>query len=320
MLVVVTRKLPRAVEERMRALFDVELNATDRPLSQDELASAAARADVLVPTVTDRIDATVIERAGPRLRLLANFGVGVNHVDLRAAQARGIQVSNTPGVLTDATADIAMLLILAVTRRASAGERLLREGRFTGWTPTFHLGTSLRGKRLAVVGLGRIGQALARRARAFGLDIHYHNRQRVSRQTENELAASYEPDLDLLLAEADVVSLHCPLTPQTRHLFSSERLSRIRPSAYLVNTARGEIVDEAALAARLRSGALAGAGLDVYEAEPEVHPDLLGLDNVVLLPHLGSATEEARSAMGQKVIQNISALAAGEPLPDTVLP
>lgn len=318
MRVIVTRKLPEAVEQRMRELFEVELNLGDRPMSGEELSAAASRAEVLVPTVTDRIDANVLADAGPRLRLLANFGVGVNHIDLAAARARGLAVSNTPGVLTDATADIAMFLILAVTRRAFEGARLLAEGRFSGWAPTFHLGTSLRGKRLAVVGLGRIGQALARRARAFGLEVHYHNRSRVSRETEHELAATYWGDLDALLAEADIVSLHCPYTPATHHLLSAERLARLRPSAHLVNTARGEIVDEGALADLLRRGAVAGAGLDVFENEPAIHPGLVGIDRAVLLPHLGSATVEARTAMGEKVIQNILAFQAGEPLPDRV--
>lgn len=316
--VVVTRRLPAAVERQLRARFDVQLNENDLPMDLDALRAAVADARVLVPTVTDRIDASVIAAAGPQLGLIASFGVGFDHVDVAAARARGIAVTNTPGVLTDATADLALLLILAVTRRAFEGARLLAAGRFTGWTPTFHLGVSLGEKKLGIVGMGRIGRAVALRARAFGLSVGYHNRRRASLEVERELGASFEPDLDALLAESDIVTLHCPATPATRHLLSRERLRRMKPSAFLINTARGEVVDEEALADALERGQLAGAGLDVYEREPTVTPKLLGLPNVVLLPHLGSATQEARNAMGEKVMANIQAFFAGEPLPDRV--
>lgn len=316
--VVVTRRLPAAVERQLRARFDVQLNENDLPMDLDALRAAVADARVLVPTVTDRIDASVIAAAGPQLGLIASFGVGFDHVDVAAARARGIAVTNTPGVLTDATADLALLLILAVTRRAFEGARLLAAGRFTGWTPTFHLGVSLGEKKLGIVGMGRIGRAVALRARAFGLSVGYHNRRRASLEVERELGASFEPELDALLAESDIVTLHCPATPATRHLLSRERLRRMKPSAFLINTARGEVVDEEALADALERGQLAGAGLDVYEREPTVTPKLLGLPNVVLLPHLGSATQEARNAMGEKVMANIQAFFAGEPLPDRV--
>lgn len=316
--VVITRRLPAAVERQLRARFDVQLNENDLPMDLDALRAAVADARVLVPTVTDRIDASVIAAAGPQLGLIASFGVGFDHVDVAAARARGIAVTNTPGVLTDATADLALLLILAVTRRAFEGARLLAAGRFTGWTPTFHLGVSLGEKKLGIVGMGRIGRAVALRARAFGLSVGYHNRRRASLEVERELGASFEPDLDALLAESDIVTLHCPATPATRHLLSRERLRRMKPSAFLINTARGEVVDEEALADALERGQLAGAGLDVYEREPTVTPKLLGLPNVVLLPHLGSATQEARNAMGEKVMANIQAFFAGEPLPDRV--
>ncbi|HEY4264459.1 MAG TPA: D-glycerate dehydrogenase, partial [Micropepsaceae bacterium] len=301
-VVIVTRKLPDGVERELAARFHAELNASDTPMNAEVLKAAVARAGVLVPTVTDRIGPEIIAAAGPQLKLIANFGVGFNHIDVKAASARGIAVTNTPGVLTDATADIGMTLMLMVTRRAVEGSNLLHAGQFPGWCPTWLMGVSLRGKTLGIVGMGRIGEAMGLRASAFGMAIHYHNRKRVAPETENALGATYWPDLDAMLGAMDIVSIHAPYTPQTYHLFSAERIARMKPSAYLINTARGEIVDEAALADALASGRLAGAGLDVFEHEPKVHPTLLGLTNVALLPHLGSSTIEARTGMGNKVI------------------
>jgi glyoxylate reductase len=316
--VVVTRKLPEPVEARMLDLFEVKLNPADRPLSSTELIPLLQDAQVLAPTVSDRITAEVIAAAGPGLKLIANFGVGVDHIDLKAAAARGIKVSNTPGVLTDDTADIAMSLILACARRTGEAERVLRAGGFDGWRPTWMMGQKLSGKRLAIVGMGRIGQATARRARAFGMEIHYHNRSQLPDRAEMELGATWWPDLDAMLAEADVVSLSCPRTPQTFHLMSAKRIARLKPTAILVNTARGDVIDEAALAEALIEGRIAAAGLDVYEQEPRVHPRLLEAPNAVLYPHLGSGTIETRTAMGDKVIDNILAMVAGKPLPDEV--
>ena len=317
-LVVVTRRLPELIEREMSSRFNVRLNADDQPITAAVLKSRVESADVLVPTVTDRISRDIIEAAGPRLKLIANFGVGYNHIDVAAAAARGIAITNTPGVLTDATADIAMTLMLAVTRRAFEGAKLIETGGFTGWCPTWMMGVGLRGRKLGIVGMGRIGEAVARRSRAFGLEIHYHNRTRVPPALEQELAATYWPELDAMLPQMDIVSINCPYNPNTYHLFSAERLARIAPSAFLINTARGEIVDEAALADALAAGRLAGAGLDVFEHEPKVEAKLLTLNNVVLLPHLGSSTIEARTGMGHKVIANIAAFIAGEPLPDRV--
>jgi glyoxylate reductase len=318
MLVVVTRKLPEGIEREMRERFDARLNASDAPMDAAALKAAVATADVLVPTVTDRIGADIIAAAGSQLKLIANFGVGHNHIDIKAAAARGIAVTNTPGVLTDATADIAMTLMLMVTRRAIEGAKLLEAGKFAGWCPTWMMGVGLRGRKLGIAGMGRIGEAMAHRSRAFGLEIHYHNRKRVLPEVQRDLAATYWPDLDEMLPEMDIVSVNCPYTPDTYHLFSAKRLALLKPSAYLINTARGEIVDEAALADALSSGRLAGAGLDVFEREPKVEPKLLYLSNVALLPHLGSSTIEARTGMGKKVIANIAALAANQPLPDCV--
>jgi glyoxylate reductase len=318
--VVVTRKLPFAVEARMRELFDVELNADDLPMTREALASALARADVLAPTVTDRIDAELLARSGPNLQLIANFGAGFEHIDVAAANARGMVVTNTPGVLTEDTADIAMGLILAVSRRLVEGVKTLESGRFHGWTPTWMTGRRLRGKSLGIVGMGRIGQALARRARAFGLSIHYSNRRPIPTPAAEALEATYWESLDQMLAHMDVVSLNCPHTPGTYHLLSARRLKLMPAHAILINTARGSVVDEAALAERLAAGALGGAGLDVYENEPAVDPRLLNLPNVVLLPHLGSATDEGRAEMGDKVIINIKAFQDGHRPPDRVLP
>jgi glyoxylate reductase len=311
--VIVTRRLPEAVETRMSALFDVELNPADAPFGAARLAEAATRCDVLVPTVTDRIDGDLIGSAGKRLRLIASFGVGTDHVDLAAARARGIAVTNTPDVLTEDTADLVMALVLMAMRRLGEAERVLRAGRWTGWGPTDQLGRSLAGKALGIVGMGRIGQAVARRARAAGMRIHYHNRRPVAGDE-----ARYWPELDAMLAQMDVVSVNAPYGPETHHIIDRRRLALMRPDAWLVNAARGAIVDQDALIEALEAGAIAGAGLDVYPREPEVDPRLLALPNAVLLPHLGSATLETRTAMGEKVIANILAFTEGRPLPDRV--
>lgn len=317
--VLVTRRLPAATEVRLCELFDTVTNADDRPMAAAELAAAVADIDILVPTVTDRIDAAVIAAAGPRLRLIANFGNGVDHIDLAAAEARGIVVTNTPGVLTDDTADLAIALILMLVRRLPEGARELATGVWRGWAPTGLLGRRLAGMKLGIVGMGRIGQAVARRARVFGLDIHYHNRRRLPAAIETPLAASFHESLGNLLALADIVSLHCPHTPATTHLLSAHRLGQMKASAMVINTARGDIVDETALIAMLEKGRLAGAGLDVYEHEPSVDPRLLRLPGVIALPHMGSATEEARIAMGEKVLINIKSFVDGHKPPDRVL-
>ncbi|HTX49587.1 MAG TPA: D-glycerate dehydrogenase [Caulobacteraceae bacterium] len=318
--VVVTRKLPDPVETRMRELFDTELNLDDAPLTSEALAAAMARADVLVPTITDRIDAAVIAKAGDKLKLIANFGAGVDHIDVTAATERGLTVTNTPGVLTDDTADLTMGLIMAVSRRVVEGAEVIHHGDFKGWSPTWMLGRRIGGKRLGIVGMGRIGQALARRARAFGLSIHYHNRKPVSPRIAEELEATYWESLDQMLARMDVISVNCPHTPGTYHLLSARRLKLIRPHAIVVNTARGEIIDEASLANMLEAGEIAGAGLDVFEHEPTVNPKLLKLANVVLLPHMSSATIEGRVDMGEKVIVNIRTWMDGHKPPDRVIP
>ena len=318
--VVVTRRLPEAVEARMRELFDVQLNADDHPMAVEALAAALASADVLAPTVTDRIDAAVLAHAGPQLKLIANFGAGFEHIDVAAANARGITVTNTPGVLTEDTADMAMALILAVSRRVVEGAKALEAGRFEGWAPTWMLGRRIRGKSLGIIGMGRIGQALARRAKAFGLSIHYHNRRPIPGHLSEALEATHWESLDQMLARMDIVSLNCPHTPATYRLLSPRRLKLMPPHAILINTARGGVVDEGALAAQLKDGLLAGAGLDVYENEPAMDPRLLKLPNVVLLPHLGSATVEGRAEMGDKVIINIKAFQDGHRPPDRVLP
>ncbi|HUO92606.1 MAG TPA: D-glycerate dehydrogenase [Rhizomicrobium sp.] len=319
-LVIVTRKLPDAIETRMRELFDARLNVDDHPMDQAELIEAVQKADVLVPTITDRIDSKVIVRAGPRLKLIANFGTGVDNIDVATALDKGITVTNTPGVLTEDTADMTMALILAVPRRVVEGNDELRAEHFHGWSPMWMLGQRIWGKRLGIVGMGRIGQALARRAKAFGLQIHYHNRKPVHSQIEHELEATYWDSLDQMLARMDIVSINCPHTPGTYHLLSARRLKLMKPTAYIVNTARGEVIDENALARMLEAGQLAGAGLDVFEHEPSVNPKLLKLKNVVLLPHMGSATIEGRIDMGEKVIINIKTFADGHKPPDRVIP
>ncbi len=318
--VITTRRLPDSVETRMSQLFDAVLRKNDTPMSADELRAAVADCDVFVPTVTDDIDASVIEAAGPRLKLIANFGAGTNHIDVGAAHARGITVTNTPGVLTEDTADLTMALILAVPRRLVEGDRRLRAGEFDGWGPTHMLGHRVRGKQLGILGLGRIGSAVARRASAFGLGVHYHNRRRAPESIERELDATWHAELEDMLHTADILCITAPLTPDTRHIINARALSLMSPDSYLVNTSRGGIVDEAALADALRAGRIAGAGLDVYEGEPLPHPDLLALDNVILAPHIGSATHESRQEMGEKVLINIRAKMDDHACPDRVLP
>jgi glyoxylate reductase len=323
-LVVITRKLPDQVETRMRELFDARLNIDDKPMTQPELVAAIREADVLVPTITDRIDAALIAQAGGQLKLIANFGNGVDNIDIAAATKKGITVTNTPNVLNEDTADMTMALMLAVPRRLTEGAALLRDGgKWVGWSPTWMLGHRIWGKRLGIVGMGRIGTAVARRAKAFGLSIHYHNRHRVMSSVEDELEATYWDSLDQMLARMDIVSVHCPSTPATFHLLSARRLELMQPRSYVVNTARGDIVDEDALIRLIREGRLAGAGLDVFEHEPAVNPKLVKLateGKVVLLPHMGSATIEGRIDMGEKVIINIRTLFDGHRPPDRVLP
>ena len=318
-IVIVTRKLPDPIETRMMELFACRLNLDDKAYSKSELEAAVGAADVLVPTVTDRIDAQVLAAAGPSLKLIASFGTGVDHIDLAAAQHRGIIVTNTPGVLTEDTADMTMALILAVSRRLAEGERLIRSGGWTGWSPTSMLGHRIWGKRLGIVGMGRIGMALARRAAGFGLSAHYHNRRPVPEDIESALEATYWESLDQMLAHMDIISVNCPHTPATYHLLSARRLRLLQPHAILVNTARGEIVDEEELVRLLEIRASGGAGLDVFEHEPAVHPRLQALDNVVLLPHMSSATIEGRIAMGERVIINIKTFTDGHRPPDRVI-
>lgn len=318
--VVLTRRLPDAVETRMRELFDAELNLKDAPMDRAALTAAMQRADVLVPTITDTIDADLIASAGPQLKMIANFGAGVDHIDIDAAVARQIIVTNTPGVLTEDTADLAMSLILAVSRRIVEGAQVVAAGKFEGWTPTWMCGRKLWGKRLGIVGMGRIGQALARRAKAFGMQVHYHNRKAVSPRIEEELGATYWDDLDQMLSRMDVISLNSPATKDTHHLLSAQRLALLQPHAILINTARGELIDEAALSDAVARCTIAGVGLDVYENEPAIHPGLMGHANVVLLPHLGSATLEARQDMGDRVIANIMTYQNGHRPADRVIP
>ncbi len=317
--VVVTRHLLPEVEERLAALFETTLNTGDRPLTRDELAAAMQGCDVLVPTVTDRIDAELIARAGPNLRLIASFGAGTDHIDLAAAAARGIIVTNTPGVFTDDTADIAMEMIIGLPRRVREGIALVRRGEWTGWTPTALLGVKLAGKTLGIVGMGRIGQAVAHRARAFGLAVAYHNRKRISASIEQMLGARYVETLDKLVTEADILTLHAPASAESRHLIDARRIALMKPGACLINTARGDLVDQEALIAALEEGRLGGAGLDVYPNEPAVDPRLLAIPNVMTLPHIGSATREGRAESGHKVIANIRAWTDGHRPPDQVL-
>ena len=317
-VVVVTRQLPREVETRMMELFEARLNAPDNRMSAKQIIDACEGADVLVPTVTDRIDADLINNLPDSVELIANFGVGVNHIDLEAATAQKIVVTNTPGVLTDDTADMTACLLLAAPRRLVEGERLIRSGKWDGWAPTFMIGHRISGKRLGIIGMGRIGQAVARRVQGFGMTVHYHNRRRLHEEVERDLEATYWEDLDQMLAHMDFISINCPHTKETHHLLNANRLALLKPHAFVVNTARGEIIDEAAMAQMLANGEIAGAGLDVYEREPEIEPALLDLDNVVLAPHLGSATHEGRIAMGEKVIVNIKSFVDDHRPPDRV--
>jgi glyoxylate reductase len=322
-LVVVTRKLPDLVETRMRELFDARLNLDDKPMSESDIVDAMREADVLVPTITDVINAGMIAQAGEQMKLIANFGNGVDHIDVTSALRRGVTVTNTPSVLTEDTADITMALILATARRIAEGARIIPEGRWTGWSPTWMLGRRITGKRLGIIGMGRIGQALALRARAFGMSIHYHNRRRVAQQIEEALEATYWDSLDQMLARMDFVSVNCPHTPATYHLLSARRLKHLRPEAIVINTARGEVIDEAALTRMLEAGEIASAGLDVFEHAPAVSDKLIALANagkVTLLPHLGSATHEGRNDQGEKVIINIKTFMDGHRPPDRVLP
>ncbi|WP_127901545.1 2-hydroxyacid dehydrogenase [Solirhodobacter olei] len=318
--VVVTRRLPEVVETRMRELFDVELNEADVKMDRAALAAAMQRADVLVPCITDQIDAGLLAQAGEKLKLIANYGAGVDHIDVASARQRGILVSNTPGVMTEDTADMAMALILAVIRKIPEGLAEMQRGDWRGWAPMAHLGGRLGGRRLGILGMGRIGQAVARRARAFGLQIHYNNRRRLRPEIEEELEATWWESLDQMVSRMDIVSVNCPHTPSTFHLLNARRLKLMKPSAVIVNTSRGEVIDENALTRMLRAGEIAGAGLDVFEHGHEINPRLRELTNVVLLPHMGSATVEGRVEMGEKVLINIKTFADGHRPPDQVVP
>jgi glyoxylate reductase len=318
--VVVTRRLPEAVETRMTELFDVTLREEDTRMTREQLADAMRRADVLVPCVTDQIDAALLAQAGDKLKLIANYGAGVDHIDVATARQRGILVSNTPGVVTEDTADMTMALILAVIRRMPEGLAVMQAGRWEGWAPTAFMGGRVGGKRLGILGMGRIGQAVARRAAAFGMQVHYHNRKRLRPEVERDLEATYWESLDQMVSRMDVISINCPHTPSTFHLMNARRLKLMKPSAVIVNTSRGEVIDENALTRMLRAGEIAGAGLDVFERGHEINPRLRELTNVVLLPHMGSATVEGRTEMGEKVIINIKTYADGHRPPDLVVP
>ncbi|PRY84304.1 2-hydroxyacid dehydrogenase [Donghicola tyrosinivorans] len=318
--VVVTRRLPEAVETRMKELFNVTLRDDDRPMTRDELLDAMRNTDILVPTLTDQLDQSMISAAGDQLKLIANYGAGVDHIDVHTARQRGVLVSNTPGVVTDDTADMTMALILAVTRRIPEGLAMMQSGEWSGWSPTALLGGRVGGRRLGILGMGRIGQAVARRARAFGMQVHYHNRRRLRSEIEDELEATYWESLDQMVARMDIISINCPHTPATFHLMNARRLKLMKPNAVIVNTSRGEVVDENALTRMLRAGEIAGAGLDVFERGSEINPRLRQLNNVVLLPHMGSATTEGRLEMGEKVLLNIKTFADGHRPPDLVLP
>ncbi len=318
--VVVTRRLPDVVETRLKELFDVELRDDDVPMRREEIAEAMRRADVLVPTLTDEIDATLMAQAGNQLKLIANYGAGVDHIDVHSARQRGILVANTPGVVTDDTADMAMALMLAVTRQIPQGLTAMQSDAWRGWSPLAYLGTRIGGKRLGILGMGRIGQAVARRARAFGMQVHYHNRRRLRPEVEDALEATWWESLDQMVARMDVISINCPHTPSTFHLMNARRLKLLKPSAVIINTSRGEVIDENALTRGLRAGEIAGAGLDVFERGHDINPRLRELPNVVLLPHMGSATLEGRIEMGEKVILNIKTFADGHRPPDQVLP
>jgi len=318
--VVVTRRLPEPVETRLKELFDVLLNESDTPFSREQLVQAVKTADILVPTLNDKIDAGLLAQAGENLRLIANYGSGVDHIDVQTARQRGILVSNTPGVSSDDTADITMALMLSSMRRVREGSIHMQQGDWSGWSPTAFLGTRLAGKRLGILGMGQVGSAVACRANAFGMQVHYHNRKKVHPETEAELNATYWDSLDQMLARMDVVSIHCPATPSTFHLLNARRIKLMKPTAFVVNTSRGEVVDENALTRALRNGELAGAGLDVFEHGNEANPRLRKLDNVMLLPHMASATLESRLEMGEKVIINIKTFDDGHRPPDQVVP
>jgi glyoxylate reductase len=318
--VVVTRRLPEIVETRMKELFHVALRDDDTPMTREALAAAFATADVIVPSLSDNIDAGLLAQAGENLKLIANYGAGVDHIDVATARQRGILVSNTPGVVTEDTADMTLALILAVTRRIPEGLHLMQTGEWHGWAPMALMGGRIGGRRLGILGMGRIGQAVARRARAFGMQIHYHNRNRLRPEVEEALEATYWESLDQMVARMDVLSINCPHTPSTFHLMNARRLKLMKPSAVIVNTSRGEVIDENALTRMLRAHEIAGAGLDVYERGAEVNPRLRELPNVVLLPHMGSATVEGRIEMGEKVIINIKTFADGHRPPDLVVP
>ncbi|MGB3313550.1 MAG: D-glycerate dehydrogenase [Albidovulum sp.] len=318
--VVVTRRLPEVVETRMKELFDVELRDPDTRMSREELAAAMRRADVIVPCVTDHIDANLLAQAGEKLKLIANYGAGIDHIDVQSARQRGILVSNTPGVVTEDTADMTMALILAVTRRIPEGLSTMQSGNWQGWAPTAFMGGRVGGRRLGILGMGRIGMAVARRARAFGMQIHYHNRQRLRPEQEAEVEATYWESLDQMVSRMDVISINCPHTPATFHLMNARRLRLMKEGAVIVNTSRGEVIDENALTRMLRAGEITGAGLDVFEHGHEINPRLRSLPNVVLLPHMGSATVEGRTEMGEKVIINIKTFADGHRPPDLVVP
>ncbi len=318
--VVVTRRLPDPVETRLKELFDVRLRDDDTPMSRADLIEALHGADVLVPTITDTIDAGLLGQAGDKLKLIANYGAGVDHIDVATARQRGILVSNTPGVLTDDTADMTMALILSVTRRIPEGLALMQKGEWTGWAPTALLGGRIAGRRLGILGMGRIGQAVARRAQAFGMQIHYHNRRRLRPEVEDRYEATYWESLDQMVTRMDVISINCPSTPSTYHLMNARRLKLLKKTAVIVNTSRGEVIDENALTRMLRAGDIAGAGLDVYENGTDVNPRLRAMENVVLLPHMGSATVEGRIEMGEKVIINIKTFQDGHRPPDQVVP
>lgn len=317
--VIVSRKIPASIETRMAELFDVQLNEVDKAFSKDELIAAFQDGDVFVSTVTDDITAEIIAAAGPQFCMIANFGMGVDHIDMKAARAKGIIVTNTPGVLTEETADLAMALVLAVPRRIFQGEKVLRADNWDGWAPMTFLGHSIQGKKLGIIGMGRIGRAVAKRAKAFGMSVHYHNRSPLHESIESELDATYWQDLDAMLGQMDVISVNCPLTDETHHLLNRDRLKLLQSHAYVINTARGEVIDEDALADLIADGTLSGAGLDVFEHEPRVNNKLLKLDNVVLIPHMGSATFEARQATGERVIINIKTFTDGHTPPDKII-
>lgn len=318
--VVLTRRLPEPVETRLKELFDVTLRDHDTQMSRAELVDAVKTCDVLVPTITDKIDAGLLGQAGENLKLISNFGAGIDHIDVETARQRGILVSNTPDVVTEDTADMAMALLMAVVRKIPQGLQAMQSGEWTGWSPTAYLGGRLGGRRLGILGMGRIGQAVARRASAFGMQIHYHNRRRLRPEIEDTLGATYWESLDQMVARIDILSINCPHTPSTFHLMNARRLRLLKPSAVIVNTSRGEVIDENALTRMLRANELAGAGLDVYEHGTDINPRLRELENVVLLPHMGSATLEGRIEMGEKVIINIKTYADGHRPPDMVVP